>query len=93
MSFDDFSSGSESSSTSETQTKYFQFPNPDHPDVTKTFDDPETQRRHFQAAKFIQNQMGPDRHNLVGEFLAGVHTLAEEGDEEHLDTVIEQIKS
>jgi len=92
MALDGFQGEGEESSSGPTKTTYFQFENPDHPD-SKEFENPEIARKHFRAARYIQSRMGTDRHNLVGEFLAAVHAMEEEGDEEPLQAVIDKLSS
>lgn len=92
MGLQSFSGDEEDSSGGPTKTTYFQFENPEHPD-SKEFDDPETAKRHFDAAQFIQQQMGTDRHNLVGEFLVGVQDYVQDGDDSHLKNVVERLTS
>lgn len=74
------------------KTTYFQFQNPNHPG-SKEHDNPEQAQMHFKAARFIQNRLGPNRHNLVGDFLVAVYQYEENGDEEALQEVIDRITS
>jgi len=83
---------SEDGSTGRTKTSYFQFENPDHPD-SKEFDNPEQARRHYQAARFIQDAMGTNRHDLVGEFLYAVEELEKNDNEEPLKEFTEKLRA
>jgi len=87
MALDGFTGDSEEGNTSQTKTTYFQFENPDHPD-SKEFDDPEAARVQYSAARFIQDKLGPDRHNLIGEFLVAVQALEEDGDDGPLQDLV-----
>jgi hypothetical protein len=91
MGLDGFSGSSDEGNTSQTKTTYFQFENPDHPD-SKEFDDPESAAEHYEAARYIQDKLGPDRHNLVGNFILGVYHLEENDDAEKLQNVVSQLR-
>lgn len=90
MTLDSFTSESEESSGGPTKTTYFQFENPDHPDA-KEFDDPERAKRHFDAAQYVQQRLGTDRHNLVGEFLVAVQEGEEDGDWDRLENLVSRL--
>lgn len=90
MALDNFTGDNEESTGGQKKTTYYQFENPDHPD-SKEFDDPELAKRHYDAARFVQNYLGTDRHNLVGEFLVGVQELEEDGDDSTLQSVVERL--
>lgn len=92
MPLDNFTSGAEESSGGPPKTTYYQFENPDHPD-SKEFDDPEVAKRHFDAARYVQQRLGTDRHNLVGEFLVAVHELEDDGDDAQLQSLVERLTS
>jgi len=87
MGIGDFGQGSSSTGT---KTTYYQFENPSHED-SKDHEDPQEAERHFRAAKYIQERLGPDRHRLVGEFLWAVMQFEENGEEEALQNVVEQV--
>jgi len=91
MGLDGFSGSQEEGNTSQTKTTYFQFQNPDHPD-SKDFDDPESAQEQYQAARYIQDKLGPDRHNLVGNFLIAVYNLEENEDDEMLKQLVDQLR-
>ena len=74
------------------RTTYFQFENPEHPD-SKEFSNPEEAKEQFDAARYIQDRLGTDRHNLVGEFLIAVVESEEEGDNEELQKLVERLTS
>lgn len=90
MALDGFTGGDDEGNTSQTKTTYFQFENPEHPD-SKEFDNPEEARIQYNAARFIQDKLGPDRHNLVGEFLVAVEALEQDGDEEALQELTQRL--
>lgn len=90
MGLDGFSGSADEGNTSQTKTTYFQFENPDHPD-SKEFDDPEEAATQYNAARYIQDKLGPDRHNLVGNFLVAVYELEENGDEEPLQNLASRL--
>ena len=92
MGVDNFSGDNNSTSGGPTRTTYYQFENPEHPD-SKEFEDPEEAKRQFRAARFIQDRLGTDRHNLVGEFLVAVYEYEEEGDQEPLQNLVERLTS
>lgn len=92
MALDQFTGGEEESSGGPPKTTYYQFENPDHPE-SKEFDDPETAKRHFEAARYVQNKLGTDRHNLVGEFLWAVYNLDDDENEEPLQSLVERLTS
>ena len=92
MGVDNFSGDNNSASGGPTRTTYYQFEKPDHPD-SKEFEDPEEAKQQFRAARYIQDRLGTDRHNLVGEFLVAVHALEDEGDEEELQQLVERLTS
>ena len=92
MGVDNFSGENNSTSGGPTRTTYYQFENPDHPD-SKEFEDPEEAKRQFQAARYIQDRLGTDRHNLVGEFLVAVHQYEEDGDDSELQNLVERLTS
>lgn len=92
MGVDNFSGSDNSTSGGPTRTTYYQFENPDHPD-SKEFDDPEEAAKQFKAARFIQDRLGTDRHNLVGEFLVAVHTYEEEDDDSELKELVDRLTS
>lgn len=92
MGVDNFSGEKNSTSAGPTRTTYYQFENPDHPD-SKEFDDPEEAKRQFSAARYIQDRLGTDRHNLVGEFLVAVHTYEEDEDDTELQNLVERLTS
>lgn len=93
MGVDDFSEDGTANNSTGPQTTYYQFQNPDHPDSKDSFDEPEKARRQFDAARSIQDEMGTDRHNLVGEFLVAVDHMQETGDTEQLENFIETLTS
>lgn len=90
MPLDNFSGDESSTSTTEPKTTYYQFENPAHED-SKEFDDPEHARRQFKAARYVQDRLGTDRHNLVGEFLIGVMEAEQNDNPDHLQEVVERI--
>jgi len=92
MGVDNFSGSDNSTSGGPTRTTYYQFENPEHPD-SKEFDDPEEAAKQFNAARFIQDRLGTDRHNLVGEFLVAVHKYEEDGDDEDLQNLVQRLTS
>jgi len=92
MGVDNFSGENNSTSGGPTRNTYYQFENPDHPD-SKDFDDPEEAKRQFKAARYIQDRLGTDRHNLVGKFLIAVQAYEEDGDEEELQELVDQLTS
>ena len=92
MGVDNFSGSDNSTSGGPTRTTYYQFENPDHPD-SKEFENPEEAKRQFNAASFIQDRLGTDRHNLVGEFLVAVHKYEEDGDDEDLQNLVQRLTS
>ncbi|EGQ44143.1 MAG: hypothetical protein J07AB43_02020 [Candidatus Nanosalina sp. J07AB43] len=92
MGVDSFSGDNNSTSGGKTRTTYYQFENPEHPD-SKEFDDPEEAKRQFDAARFIQQQLGTDRHNLVGEFLVAVAQMEQDDNEEPLQELVERLRS
>lgn len=74
-----------------TKTTYYKFENPQHPE-SKEHEDPETAQEQFDAAQYIQNKLGTDRHNLVGEFLVSVRALDEDDDAEPLKSLTERLR-
>lgn len=92
MGVENFSGDNNSTSGGKTRTTYYQFENPEHPD-SKEFEDPEVAKRQFDAARYIQQQLGTDRHNLVGEFLVAVAELEQDGDEEALQDLVDRLRS
>jgi len=92
MGVDNFSGDNNSASGGPTRTTYYQFENPDHPD-SKEFENPEVAKRQFDAARYIQQQLGTDRHNLVGEFLVAVHDIEEDDDPSELEALVERLTS
>lgn len=90
MALDNYSDSSDDSG-GPTKTTYYQFENPSHPD-SKEFDDPETAQTQFDAAQYVQNKLGTDRHNLVGEFLIAVRALDEDENEEPLQELVERLR-
>lgn len=92
MALDNFTGESEDTSAGPTKTTYYQFENPNHPD-SKEHDDPETAARHFDAARYVQNRLGTDRHNLVGEFLVAVQQIEEDGDDSKLKSLVDRLTS
>lgn len=92
MTLDNFAGEEDGSSSGPPKTTYYQFENPEHPD-SKEHDNPDTAKRHFDAARYVQQRLGTDRHNLVGEFLVGVHELEEDDDPSHLEGLIERLTS
>lgn len=93
MGVENFSDESTDNDSSRPRTTYYQFENPDHPDSKENFKDPEKARNQYNAARSIQDEMGTDRHNLVGEFLVAVNAMQEEGDTEQLDAFVEALKA
>lgn len=92
MPLDSFTGDSEDTSGGPTKTTYYQFENPDHPD-SKEFENPDVAKRHFDAARYVQERLGTDRHNLVGEFLVAVQQVEEEGDDDALKALVERLTS
>jgi len=90
MALDGFTGDDSDTSGGPTKTTYYQFENPEHPD-SKEFEDPETAKRHFDAARYVQQALGTDRHNLVGEFLVSVQILEEDGDPEELQSLVQRL--
>lgn len=90
MALDGFTGDDSDTSGGPTKTTYYQFENPEHPD-SKEFDDPETAKRHFDAARYVQQALGTDRHNLVGEFLVAVQVLEDDNDESQLQNLVERL--
>jgi len=90
MALDGFTGDSEEGNTSQTKTTYFQFENPSHPD-SKEFDDPEKAEVQYTAARYIQDKLGPDRHNLIGQFLVAVKALEEDEDDSNLQELVNQL--
>jgi hypothetical protein len=90
MPLDSFTGDNDDTSGGPTKTTYYQFKNPDHPQ-TKEFEDPDVGRRHFDAARYVQERLGTDRHNLVGEFLVAVQKIEEDGDESDLQSLVERL--
>lgn len=92
MALDNFTGESDASSAQPPKTTYYQFENPDHPE-SKEHDDPDVAKRHFEAARYVQNRLGTDRHNLVGEFLVAVHDIEEDDDPSELEALVERLTS
>lgn len=74
------------------KTTYYQFENPSHPQ-SKEFADPDEAQKHFNAAQYVQSQLGTDRHGLVGEFLVAVEQLDREDNDEPLKELVEKLRS
>lgn len=92
MALDNFTGESEESSGGPPRTTYYQFENPDH-ENSKEFDDPETAKEHFQAARYVQNRLGTQRHDLVGKFLVAVYEVEENDNDEELQQLVEAVRS
>lgn len=90
MGLNDYSED-EGGSGGPTRTTYYKFENPNHPE-SKEFEDPEKAQLQFEAAQYIQNQLGTDRHNLVGEFLVAVQDLHRNGEEESLQELVTRLR-
>lgn len=90
MALEGFSGDESDASGGPTKTTYYQFENPEHPD-SKEFEDPETAKRHFDAARYVQQKLGTDRHNLVGEFLVAVQIFETDEDASQLQSLIERL--
>jgi hypothetical protein len=90
MALEGFSGDESDASGGPTKTTYYQFENPEHPD-SKEFEDPETAKRHFDAARYVQQKLGTDRHNLVGEFLVAVQIFETDEDPSQLQSLIERL--
>lgn len=91
MGVDDFSEDSTTNEDTGPKTTYYQFQNPDHPGTKDSFNNPEKAREHYDAARSIQEELGTDRHHLVGEFLSAVDEMNRTGDEEQLHDFIETL--
>ena len=91
MALDNYSNDDESSGGPK-KTTYYQFENPSHPD-SKEFADPDVAQRHFDAAQYVQSQLGTDRHGLVGEFLVAVEELDRSDDDGPLKDLVEKLRS
>jgi len=91
MALDNYSSDSDGDGGPK-KTTYYQFENPSHPD-SKEFADPERAQEHFNAAQYVQTQLGTDRHGLVGEFLVAVQNLDRDDDDEDLKELVEKLRS
>lgn len=90
MGLNDYSGG-EDSDGGPKKTTYYQFENPNHPE-SKEFADPDTAQKHYDAARYVQGQLGTDRHGLVGEFLVAVQALEQDDDEEPLQNLVGQLR-
>jgi hypothetical protein len=87
---DNFAGESDDSGAEPTKTTYYQFENPEHPE-SKEFDNPERAAEHFQAARYVQDYLGTQRHALVGEFLVAVQAIEDEDDEEPLQDLVDRL--
>lgn len=90
MGLNDYSGG-EDSDGGPKKTTYFQFQNPSHPEA-KEFADPEKAQRHYDAAMFLQNQLGSDRNNVIGEFASAIEQLEKNDNEEPLQQLVQQLR-
>lgn len=90
MGLNDYSGGEESDG-GPNKTTYFQFQNPRHPE-SKEFADPDRAQRHYDAAQFVQGQLGSDRNIVVGEFLDSIRELEQNDNEEPLQQLVQQLR-
>ena len=91
MALDNYSNDDDSSGGPK-KTTYYQFENPSHPE-SKEFANPERAQEHFDAAQYVQTQLGTDRHGLVGEFLVAVQQLDQNDDDQPLKDLVEKLRS
>lgn len=91
MALDNYSEESDSSGGPK-KTTYYQFENPSHPD-SKEFANPERAQEQFDAAQYVQGQLGTDRHGLVGDFLIAVEHLDRDDDDGPLKDLVEKLRS
>ena len=73
------------------KSTYYKFENPSHPE-SKEFAEPDQAQEHYDAARFIQSQLGNDRHGLVGTFLVAVRELEQNDNEEPLKQLFSQLR-
>lgn len=70
----------DSDESEEPKTTRVTFHNPEEGDLPNIYEQEDTARQHFEAARYIQEEIGSGRTKLFGDFAVAVQQFEEEDD-------------